>query len=83
MAKPSIGREQFDFWDKFAFVGEYPDGRKLWAVGQGCNGVMVADLRHEGELTPNDITEDVACYPQRFLSGAKDMIFQPVRKKAA
>jgi hypothetical protein len=80
MAKPSIGQEQFEFWDKFAFVGEYPDGRKLWAVGQGDNGVMVADLRHEGELTLQNIPEDAACYPQRFLSDRYGFVFHKPRK---
>jgi hypothetical protein len=83
MARSSIGREQFDLWDKFEFVGDSYDGRKLWAVGQGGNGVMVADLVFDGELTPDNLPDDAGVYPQRFLSGRKGLIFRKAKNTAA
>ena len=57
-----MDRSIIDFWDKFEFVGNSYDDRVIWAVGQVkpdsmClgNGVIVTELHHKGELTPENL----------------------------
>jgi hypothetical protein len=72
MTKFKFNSEEHEFklWDQFKFVGDYIDNRKIWIVGESFCGPIVADLRHEGELTPDNIPDNARLYAQIHLPTA-------------
>lgn len=82
-----MDRSIIDFWDKFEFVGNSYDDRVIWAVGQVkpdsmClgNGVIVTELHHKGELTPENLPNDAPFYFQYHLNSRKGMILRRFKK---
>jgi hypothetical protein len=41
-----LGRELVELWDEFHFVGNSYDDRTIWAVGNYCGDIIVAEVKH-------------------------------------
>jgi hypothetical protein len=78
-----LHRDCIDFWDRFEFVGNSFDGRVIWAVGQAKadslslgDGVLVVELHHEGELTPENLPDDAFFYFQYHLNRRREILIR-------
>ncbi len=75
-----LGRELVELWDEFHFVGTSYDDRTIWAVGNYCGDIIVAEVKHP-QLAPDRIPADAIFYPQRFLLNRKGMtLYKPKRE---